>query len=93
MIATDVDGVYVGWGTPEQRRLDAVTPEELEQLELPAGSMGPKVKAACRFARETGHPAVIGSLTDIARPGGGHPRYAGPSGTRLLGDLAAPRTE
>jgi carbamate kinase len=66
VIATDVDGVYVDWGTPQQRRLDTVTPEELEQLELPAGSMGPKVKAACRFARETGHPAVIGSLADIA---------------------------
>ena len=66
VIATDVDGVYVDWGTPEQRLLDAVTPEELEQLELPAGSMGPKVKAACRFARETGKPAVIGSLADIA---------------------------
>ena len=65
VIATDVDGVYADWGTPQQRRLDTVTPEELEQLELPAGSMGPKVKAACRFARETGNPAVIGSLADI----------------------------
>jgi carbamate kinase len=28
--------------------------------------MGPKVRAACRFVRETGHEAVIGSLADIA---------------------------
>ncbi len=65
VIATDVDGVYADWGTPEQRRLDRVTPDELEPLTLPAGSMGPKVRAACRFARQTGHDAVIGSLADI----------------------------
>ena len=29
VMATDVDGVYEGWGTPEQRRLDRVTPDEL----------------------------------------------------------------
>ena len=29
VMATDVDGVYEGWGTPDQRRLDRVTPEEL----------------------------------------------------------------
>jgi len=66
VIATDVDGVYDAWGTPEQRMLEQVTPEELETLALPAGSMGPKVRAACEFARETGHRAVIGSLADIA---------------------------
>jgi len=77
VIATDVDGVYVDWGTPQQRRLDSVTPEELEGLELPSGSMGPKVKAACRFVRETGRPAVIGSLADIAD------LVAGTSGTRV----------
>lgn len=71
VIATDVDGVYTDWGTPEQRRLDRVTPDELEPLSLPAGSMGPKVRAACRFARQTGHDAVIGSLADIVELVGG----------------------
>ena len=28
--------------------------------------MGPKVQAACGFARNTGNEAVIGALTDIA---------------------------
>jgi len=65
VIATDVDGVYDAWATPEQRLLDRVAPEELESLTLPAGSMGPKVQAACEFARGTGHRAVIGSLADI----------------------------
>jgi len=77
VIATDVDGVYTGWGTPEQQRLGQVTPDELAGLDLPAGSMGPKVEAACGFVRATGHDAVIGSLGDIADI------IAGTAGTRV----------
>ncbi|HQR27774.1 MAG TPA: carbamate kinase [Nocardioides sp.] len=66
VIATDVDGVYTGWGTPQQQRLERVTPDELAGLDLPAGSMGPKVQAASEFVRRTGKEAVIGSLADIA---------------------------
>jgi len=65
VIATDVDGVYLNWGTPDQQKVGAVTPEELSGLDLPKGSMGPKVDAACQFARVTGKEAVIGSLADI----------------------------
>ena len=65
VIATDVDAVYVDWGTPKQTRLGRVSPDELVGLDLPAGSMGPKVQAACQFARDTGNEAVIGSLADI----------------------------
>lgn len=67
VIATDVDGVYTDWGTPKQERIDRVTPDELAHLDLPAGSMGPKVAAACDFACSTGNEAVIGALTDIAK--------------------------
>ena len=66
LMATDVDGVYVGWGTPKARRLGQVTPEELAGYEFAAGSMGPKVEAAARFAARTGRRAAIGSLDDIA---------------------------
>jgi carbamate kinase len=66
LMVTDVDGVYVGWGTPEQRRLDLVTPGELAGYEFAAGSMGPKVEAASRFVTKTGRRAAIGSLSDIA---------------------------
>ena len=65
VIATDVDGVYLDWGAENQRRVVSATPEELETLPLPAGSMGPKVEAACEFVRATGNEAVIGSLADI----------------------------
>ena len=71
VIATDVDGVYVNWGKPDQAKLGSVTLEQLADLNLPAGSMGPKVEAACGFARSTGREAVIGSLTDIADIVGG----------------------
>ena len=53
VMATDVDGVYLGWGTPGQRRLGQVTADELAGHEFPAGSMGPKVEAATRFAAKT----------------------------------------
>jgi len=77
VIATDVDGVYVDWGTPHQERLGTVTPSDLTGLDLPRGSMGPKVEAACSFADATGNDAVIGSLADIADI------VAGTAGTRV----------
>ena len=67
VMATDVDGVYDNWGTPEQRRLDRVTPEELRSKDYAAGSMGPKVLAAAKFVESTGKRAAIGSLADIEK--------------------------
>ncbi len=65
VMATDVDAVYADWGTPQQRALGRVTAEELRRTEFPAGSMGPKVDAACRFVEATGKRAAIGALTQI----------------------------
>jgi carbamate kinase len=65
VMATDVDGVYDGWGTPEQRRIERVTPEALRARPLAAGSMGPKVEAAARFVEATGKRAAIGALDEI----------------------------
>jgi carbamate kinase len=78
VMATDVDGVYLHWGQPEARRLGRVTPEELAGHEFAAGSMGPKVEAAARFAAKTGRRAAIGSLDDIAGI------VAGKAGTNVL---------
>ena len=36
-------------------------------MKFAAGSMGPKVDAACRFARATGKQAAIGALADLER--------------------------
>jgi carbamate kinase len=63
-IVTDVDGVYAGWGTPEQRLISKATPQELSAVEFAEGSMGPKVKAACTFVEQTGGRAVIGSINE-----------------------------
>jgi len=65
VIATDVDAAYVDWGKPTQKAIAQAHPDELEKLGFAAGSMGPKVQAACEFARETGKDAVIGALPDI----------------------------
>jgi carbamate kinase len=65
-IVTDVDAVYEGWATPDQRPIRRATPASLASSEFAAGSMGPKVRAACRFAERTGRPAAIGSIRDTA---------------------------
>jgi carbamate kinase len=65
VMATDVDGVYAGWGSPDQHRLDRVTPGDLRSHRFAAGSMGPKVDAALRFVEATGNRAAIGALEDI----------------------------
>jgi carbamate kinase len=64
LIVTDVDAVYAGWGTPEQHAIRHASPAEFAASEFAAGSMGPKVRAACMFAEQTGGIAAIGSIND-----------------------------
>jgi carbamate kinase len=64
LIVTDVDAVYSGWGTPDQHAIRRATPSALEASEFAEGSMGPKVRAACKFVEQTGGLAAIGSITD-----------------------------
>lgn len=64
LMLTDVPAVYTGWGTSAQRALDEVTPQELAGMDFAAGSMGPKVRAACDFVNRTGGLAGIGALED-----------------------------
>jgi carbamate kinase len=65
-IVTDVDAVYRDWGTAAAAAIRRASPEALARTEFAAGSMGPKVEAACRFVAETGGLAAIGSITDAA---------------------------
>jgi carbamate kinase len=73
--------VALGWGTPQQRFLDALTVAEAKRLlaagEFPPGSMGPKVEAAVEFVEKGGGTAVITSLDRIAAAA------AGTAGTRI----------
>ncbi|CAN5120152.1 carbamate kinase [soil metagenome] len=66
VILTDVPAVLVAFGTPSEEPLRDVTVAQLEALTFPAGSMGPKVAAACRFVKATGGRAAIGSLDEAA---------------------------
>ncbi|CAM2833264.1 carbamate kinase [Actinomyces slackii] len=66
LILTDVDGVYEGFGTENQRRIPQATPAELRDMGLPSGSMGPKVDAVCRFVELAGGTAAIGRLEDAS---------------------------
>ena len=64
LLLTDVDAVYDGWGGEAPVAIDRATPTELLARTFEAGSMGPKVAAACAFA--TGHRrAWIGALGDV----------------------------
>jgi carbamate kinase len=78
IMATDVNGVYLNWGKPDQRLLSRVTPRELKAQSFAAGSMGPKVQAASQFVERTGKRAAIGSLEDIAQI------VAGEAGTNVV---------
>lgn len=69
LILTDVDRVSLDYDTPEEVALDSMTVAEarshLAAGQFPAGSMGPKVEAACRFVESRGREAIITSI-DLA---------------------------
>jgi len=67
VMLTDADAVYTDWGKPTQRAIRRAAPEALAAMPFAAGSMGPKVDAACRFARSTGKRAAIGELSQLSQ--------------------------
>ncbi len=78
-MATDATAVFVAFGKPDQRAISHAHPDALAAMheEFAAGSMLPKVIAACDFARLTGKAAMIGALADIDG------MLAGTAGTRV----------
>jgi len=64
LLLTDVAAVEDGYGTPHARPIHWTSPGELRTRSFPAGSMGPKVEAVCRFVEATGKMAGIGQLAD-----------------------------
>lgn len=67
LMLTDVDAVYVDYGTATARALRRVSSGEISERNFPAGSMGPKVRAAIEFAKAMGKPAAIGKLDDAVK--------------------------
>jgi carbamate kinase len=81
VIASDIAGAGINWGTTEQKVLGKVSLSEMEQYvkagHFPAGSMGPKVEAIIEFFKETGNRGIICHLEDIEKA------IAGESGTEI----------
>jgi len=81
IIASDVPGVSIDWGKPQQRQLRRVQQADLERYlaegHFPAGSMGPKVQAVLQLHRKTGNRGIICHLEDIERA------IAGEAGTEV----------
>jgi Carbamate kinase len=67
MILTDVDAVYSGWGTDQQRVISSMSVSEADRLAREGafgeGSMGPKVAAAADYVRRTNGRAIITELS------------------------------
>jgi carbamate kinase len=85
IMATDTPAVFVQFGTPHQRAIARAHPDNLlaeHRSEFAAGSMLPKVLAACDFASATGRPAVIGALSDIDA------MLTGTAGTRVSTEVS-----
>ncbi|MBN2123803.1 MAG: carbamate kinase [Deltaproteobacteria bacterium] len=81
LIATDVDGVALDYGTRDQRFLRGLSVKQAERYirkgQFPPGSMGPKVEAAVQFIARGGKRAAIASIEQIEEA------VAGRAGTEI----------
>jgi carbamate kinase len=93
VLLADVAGIERDIGNESAQVIRRTNPRELRDMNLPTGSMGPKVEAVCRFAEATGKQAMIGRLEDV------HELIEGNRGTLvepaahkspLFGDLSHP---
>jgi carbamate kinase len=66
LLLTDVDAVYLDFGTPQARRIGRVGAAALSGDQFAEGSMRPKIEAATGFVAATGRAAAIGKLEDAA---------------------------
>ena len=64
LLLTDVSAVWTRWPMSEGTPIRRTTPQELRSFIFAAGSMGPKVDAACSFVEKTGHRAAIGAIEE-----------------------------
>jgi carbamate kinase len=87
VMLTDADAVYLDWGKPTQRALRHTSKKDLAGTKFAAGSMGPKVDAACHFAESTGKLAAIGALADLGKI------IAGKAGTTVHPSNEKPKTK
>lgn len=67
VIAIEMAGVILDWGTANSKLLRHGHPSALREFASCAGAMAPKLQAASRFAERTGRRAVIGALAEVER--------------------------
>lgn len=69
IILTDVNRVYLNYGKPDETPITTMTVEEaqeyLSQGQFPAGSMGPKIKAAIEYIQSNGKEVLITSASHL----------------------------
>lgn len=64
LMLTDVDAVYRDFGSDNAKAIHHLSTDEAQALDLPDGSMGPKMEAAVSFSRSGNGFAGIGRLKD-----------------------------
>ena len=64
IMLTDVEAVFKNWGQPDATAMRRISTREIRQYGFAAGSMAPKVEAACEFVEQTGGIAGVGRLQD-----------------------------
>jgi carbamate kinase len=64
IMLTDVEAVYKDRGQPNAAAMRRISTQKIRHLTFAAGSMAPKVEAACEFVEQTGGLAGIGRLQD-----------------------------
>lgn len=85
IILTGISRVYYNFGKPDQRPLPVITIEEarkyLAEGQFPAGSMGPKIKAAIEYIEAGGREVLITSANHLKAA------LINRSGTRIVASL------
>lgn len=76
LILTDVDNVYINYGTSEETSLESISLDDIVRFQdddqFQNGSMGPKVEACRRFVEWSAKKAIITSLRKAVDAVEGH---------------------
>jgi len=82
LILTNVEKVYLYYGSPRQKALEDVSLKDLKEYyekgHFPPGSMGPKILAAIRFLESGGKKVII---SDVEK---GWEAFKGKTGTHII---------
>jgi carbamate kinase len=89
VLSTDVDRIYLNYGSAIAQGLDEVTADDLRRYaaagHFPTGTMGPKVDAALRFVDTGGREAIVTSYDRLGAA------LEGRAGTRVFATARAAR--